>query len=586
MSLRVPSFSKSTGNSLRGSMRGSMRGSARGSAVAQSGISMASTRAGDGTGKNKEVTVIKDLSTRSAFFRQQLVEEFRISDQFEWNSKDAPVYSTRDLMLDPEQYHTILRDAPTQLVKFKHFKRQKHTEEFDKRLTRVRNIYHMPVGVWAAWLTNTRVFRWWYMFLVIVSSLLVVLQSELDSSVYYLVQDGIRILDYLIVALFFFEIGLKWCDSFSAYWKDGWNVFDFLVTVIALPDILLYFSTLQFADSSYVMQVIGVIRLVRTIRPLRMVGRFSFLRIIMQTIIRATVNLLFIVVLLFILMYIMAIFGINLFSDYTNSNRSDLIYQYQFESLYEAVVTMFQIMTFDHWLALYMDIKKVVPTYVVIPYFMLWIWVGALIFRNIFVGIMVNHFQNIKRELQVQADIVKKARRIQKLQRQLKRRKMAKDKERHEGQQDGPANDQAIAPERADGASSATGHESDTAVSSLGNRAMSNLSDETLSVANSGHSRRISDLSSAVGSDASKARVEVIQSDPTAEVTGAELRQQLDNLGARRPDTTWPRDTLFRYLRAMDNLMENQREFQELELLCAMALHQLHDTATFARGGI
>lgn len=28
------------------------------------------------------------------------------------------------------------------------------------------------------------------------------------------------------------EIGLKWVDNFNKFWKDGWNVFDFAITLI------------------------------------------------------------------------------------------------------------------------------------------------------------------------------------------------------------------------------------------------------------------------------------------------------------------------------------------------------------------
>ncbi len=537
--------------------------------------SFAVTPTGTTEEKKKKVgPIMKDLSTRSSFFRQQLVEEFRISDQFEWNSKDAPVYTTRDLSLDPEVYHTLLRDTPSQLVKFKHFKRKKATAEFDKRLTRIKNIYHMPVGVWAAWLSNNTMFQGIYMFLVVLSAALVVLQSELDASKYYLVLDGLRIIDYLIVALFVMEILIKWMDSFRNFWHDGWNVFDLFVTVLALPDVVIYFLPFSIPQASLIFKFIDVVRLLRTLRALRMVGRFSFLRIIMQTILRATLNLLFIVILLFILMYIMAIFGINLFASYVSSTRTDLTYQFQFSSLFEGVVTMFQIITLDHWLALYLDVKKVVPEYIVLTYFMFWIWIGALIFRNIFVGIMVNHFQNIKRELQSQVDAQRKVRRLQKLQRQLKRKKMIK-----ETKTDAAVDGEPIA----DAPMPGTGSDELSHLSTKDGP--SSMSEDAFSMSMgsaAAHVRRPSDLSMAsdsqiAGSDGE--RSEQIIKDPVVNTTGIELRNHLENLAVRTPETTWPRDTLYRYLRAMDNLMENQREFQELEMLSAMALNQLHDTA-------
>ena len=47
--------------------------------------------------------------------------------------------------------------------------------------------------------------------------------------------EGLRlaldIFDYCSLFLFMVEIVLKWLDDFSNFWKNGWNIFDFIVTV-------------------------------------------------------------------------------------------------------------------------------------------------------------------------------------------------------------------------------------------------------------------------------------------------------------------------------------------------------------------
>ena len=40
------------------------------------------------------------------------------------------------------------------------------------------------------------------------------------------------IFDYLALMVFILEILLKWIDGFFEFWKNGWNVFDFFVTVL------------------------------------------------------------------------------------------------------------------------------------------------------------------------------------------------------------------------------------------------------------------------------------------------------------------------------------------------------------------
>eukprot|EP00163_Fabomonas_tropica_P029382 TRINITY_DN626_c0_g1_i17.p1 TRINITY_DN626_c0_g1~~TRINITY_DN626_c0_g1_i17.p1 ORF type:complete len:136 (-),score=0.57 TRINITY_DN626_c0_g1_i17:539-946(-) len=98
-----------------------------------------------------------DISTRSHIFRSKLIDEFRLMEGgVESGSKDAPSFSTKDIDSEPERFKRMLREAPGQLIKFKLFKRyaimHQGQQEKDKRLTRIRNINTLPIGVWAHWL--------------------------------------------------------------------------------------------------------------------------------------------------------------------------------------------------------------------------------------------------------------------------------------------------------------------------------------------------------------------------------------------------------------------------------------------------
>ena len=46
------------------------------------------------------------------------------------------------------------------------------------------------------------------------------------------VREFLDFIDAFTVVVFSVEIVLKWIDNFSAFWKDPWNVFDLLVTVL------------------------------------------------------------------------------------------------------------------------------------------------------------------------------------------------------------------------------------------------------------------------------------------------------------------------------------------------------------------
>jgi hypothetical protein len=56
------------------------------------------------------------------------------------------------------------------------------------------------------------------------------------------------------------------------------------------------------------------------------------------------------------------------------------------------------------------------------------------------------------------------------------------------------------------------------------------------------------------------------------------LRETIDSFGIiDNPDTYWPQDTMFQYLQLMETLMENQQEYEELDLIAKKTLLELHD---------
>ncbi len=54
----------------------------------------------------------------------------------------------------------------------------------------------------------------------------------------------------------------------------------------------------------------------------------------------------------------------------------------------DATITLFQIFTLDQWYVIYNDLIKVIHPVFACTYILLWVWIGAFLFRNLFVGIM------------------------------------------------------------------------------------------------------------------------------------------------------------------------------------------------------
>ena len=61
--------------------------------------------------------------------------------------------------IDPKTLKKILREHPNHLIKFQPFKRIKQkskNSKIDRRLTKIKNLKHLPLGAWANWLINSK----------------------------------------------------------------------------------------------------------------------------------------------------------------------------------------------------------------------------------------------------------------------------------------------------------------------------------------------------------------------------------------------------------------------------------------------
>eukprot|EP00003_Mantamonas_plastica_P017851 TRINITY_DN29416_c0_g1_i1.p1 TRINITY_DN29416_c0_g1~~TRINITY_DN29416_c0_g1_i1.p1 ORF type:complete len:256 (-),score=61.52 TRINITY_DN29416_c0_g1_i1:113-844(-) len=207
-----------------------------------------------------------DISERAEVFRSRLIEEFRL---FGRPGKDSgkqgnePIYTTADLEKNPQLLDKLLRETPHQLVSFRIFKRtpdELAQQNLDRRLTRTKNLNRVPIGVWASWIVNHPRFQWFIMATVIINSVLLGVESELEPAENYTALHVLGILDNIAVLIFILEIVLKFIDDFYSFWLDGWNLFDFVITLAsALP------------ESVTNVGVLKNFRVVRTFRSLKLV---------------------------------------------------------------------------------------------------------------------------------------------------------------------------------------------------------------------------------------------------------------------------------------------------------------------------
>ncbi|XP_055788925.1 cation channel sperm-associated protein 2-like isoform X2 [Salvelinus fontinalis] len=351
----------------------------------------------------------RDKSTNEKFLpraeavRSKLIQTFSLLDQLQEEQRGSPKYCTNDV-LDEEIYTSLMGKDTHQLVRFDISPQRGSTITMDRRRQgRLENLHanYPPLNMFAHWILESKIFRNIIVILIILNTIVLEIQAELFDNMdpkLEIVKLVLEMLDWSILAIFFLEILLKWLDNFWNFWKSTWNIFDFAVTMLSvIPEIVKVFKGVDTDD----LEIVALLKKFRILRSLKIISKFRQIRLIVLAISKAFKSMTFIFLLLLVFAYIFAVVGVILFESYTRSNVEGLVYNMNFKDIYNSFITLFILFTMDHWYALLADTRKVPELNKTICglYIILWLLIGSFVFRNIFVGIMVNNFQAIRSDL-------------------------------------------------------------------------------------------------------------------------------------------------------------------------------------------
>ena len=73
------------------------------------------------------------------------------------------------------------------------------------------------------------------MVLIFIDAVSVGIQIELPNALTTDIVIGklfLNFVDSTTLVVFSTEIVLKWMDDFFTFWKNGWNIFDFVITIL------------------------------------------------------------------------------------------------------------------------------------------------------------------------------------------------------------------------------------------------------------------------------------------------------------------------------------------------------------------
>ncbi|ERE70869.1 cation channel sperm-associated protein 2 [Cricetulus griseus] len=327
---------------------------------------------------------------RADAIRSRLVDTFSLIEHLQGLSQAVPRHTLREI-LDPSRQKKLMSGDQNQLVRFsikpRHMGHITHSQRMLSRL-QVRCSRRPPLSLWAGWVLENPIFSKFIIFLIFLNTIVLMVEIELMESTntkLWPLKLTLEVADWFILLSFILEIILMWMFSFSLFWNNAWNVFDFVVTMSSLlPEFVVLMGV---SGNSVWLQLL---RISRVLRSLKLFARFRQIKVIILALARALKSMTFLLMLLLIFFYIFAVTGVYFFEDYSRSTIENLEYNMFFSDLLNSLVTVFILFTLDHWYALLQDVWKVPEASRVFSsiYVILWLLLGSIIFRNIIVAMM------------------------------------------------------------------------------------------------------------------------------------------------------------------------------------------------------
>lgn len=223
-------------------------------------------------------------------------------------------------------------------------------------------------------------------FVAVITALIIVnavtLGLETDKDVMAAYGAYLHLADKMLLGIFTAEIALKLFAHRMAFFRSGWNIFDFTIVGMAL------------IPSS---GPLSVLRALRILRALRLISLVPQMRRVISAIGHSIPGMVSVIGVLGLVFYVSAVLATKLFGAHPDPNMQEW-----FGSVSASTYTLFQIMTLESW-----SMGVVRPTMELFPlawmFFVPFIIVTSFAVLNFFIGIIVDSMQ-IAQKLEAEAN--------------------------------------------------------------------------------------------------------------------------------------------------------------------------------------
>lgn len=249
-------------------------------------------------------------------------------------------------------------------------------------------------------------FKRFIIFTILLAAIVVGAQTYKDFSSKH--SSLLAILDGFILCVFLIEVVIKILAEGKQpqnYFKNPWNVFDFLIVAACLLEPILDLGG----------EFLPVLRLARILRVLRLVTAIPKLQLLVTCLLKSLPSMFYVSILLFLLFYVYGTLAVFFYGE------NDPIH---FRNLQSSILTLFRVVTLEDWTdVMYInmygsdiygysdsDIFKWKPTPSASPlgaavFFVSFVLIGTMIVLNLVIGVIMNSMDESNKEMAIQQEM-------------------------------------------------------------------------------------------------------------------------------------------------------------------------------------
>lgn len=183
----------------------------------------------------------------------------------------------------------------------------------------------------------------------------------------------LEVLDNAITWVFVAEISAKLYVYRFQFFKEGWNVFDFVVVAVSL---------IPGASAFTVLRALRVLRVLRLLRFVPMMKRIT------EALLKSIPGMGAILAVIILIIYVGAVMATNMYGATANPEVRDM-----FGTLPDSAMTLFQLMTMDGWSEILAAVTEDGHPHAWI-FFLVFIFIGSFAVLNLFIALIVEALTN------------------------------------------------------------------------------------------------------------------------------------------------------------------------------------------------